>query len=508
MARAREHLQGIDGHGRRAGRRRPADPRPAGRRAPRRCRRPLPRLPRRAAPRQGAAALPAGRGRNGRSVVAGDELAPARRRAGRAPAARRAGLLRERRLGADVDADRDRRRAARPLAPALAEAGCPRRPRDAGQDQHGDREDGDAGVLRRACSGTARSTGRSRSRGARCGERPDSWMPALFLRLKGGGSGTSRASGRAKATSTSGRRSSARYGAAASRPSSAPGWARTSTGLARREPRARRDHGFPLAEHQRSELQQVSQFLQFNQDVTTAARLFKEELRDRSCGHEPAPGGGEDAPNLAHALAVGRSTANRSTPTIPYGSLAPARREALRHRQPRQPARGGAQGRRQGTRDVLLQLARAGAGRCPSRRQPKGRRPGARNPAASSTSSASSRRADSLVLTEDDYFDYLISLIQYKPRIPGVVGRPDDKHVAALPRLPAHRLELPGAVPADHEPGRELEAQAAHPRRGAGRSRGGRAHQPAAARKYLEDYFGSSGARRRSTSSGAAPPSS
>ena len=97
------------------------------------------------------------------------------------------------------------------------------------------------------------------------------------------------------------------------------------------------------------------------------------------------------------------------------------------------------------------------------------------------------------MLTEDDYFDYLISLIQYKPRIPWVVGEQTtstsllflgfqltDWNFRVLHRLimsqeGSSRLKQQTHVAVQVDPEEDALIN------------------PRAARKYLEDYFGSSG---------------
>ena len=118
------------------------------------------------------------------------------------------------------------------------------------------------------------------------------------------------------------------------------------------------------------------------------------------------------------------------------------------------------------------------------------------------------RDENSLVLTEDDYFEYLISLIQYKPRIPGVVGHQTtstsllflgfqltDWNFRVLYRLimsqeGSSKLKQLTHVAVQVDP------------------RGGRAHQPAGGPQVPRGLLRQLRARRRSTSSGAAPPSS
>ena len=497
-ARAREHLKGIKVDGRRAGRRRPADPRPADRRAPRRRRHPLPRLPRRAHG-EGACCCTC-RPRTEPPWRPRRRARPAHRRARRAPAAGRAGLVRERRLGADVDPGASIAAGQLvPLAPALAEAGVHAVLAMQGKISMETVKTAMpvffAELLKDGQIDRAFAVARGKVR-----ERPDSWMPALFLRLKGGRIWYEPGFGEGEETSKVG--GARRRGATGGEPFTpivGPGLGENVYGSLRDvSPRACRDAGFPLAEHQRSELQQVAQFVQFNQDGRHRARdVHGRSCAGRSCGDTLALGGGEGA-ELSRAHGAGGPAQPRRGPRRPVPAPGAARREALRHRQPRQPARGGARAEGKTPETFCLQLA---ARRSRPRRQgadgSRATSPRARGADAasrsSSTSSATSEDDDSLVLTEDDYFDYLISLIQYKPRIPGVVGEQTtstsllflgfqltDWSFRVLYRLimsqeGSSKLKQLTHVAVQIDPEEDTLIN------------------PRAARRYLEDYFGSSG---------------
>ena len=66
----------------------------------------------------------------------------------------------------------------------------------------------------------------------------------------------------------------------------------------------------------------------------------------------------------------------------------------------------------------------------------------------------------SLVLTEDDYFDYLIGLTRNNELVPGVVPPRPGGLLLALPRLPPRRLGLPRPVPQPDGPGRPASGNA------------------------------------------------
>ena len=114
---------------------------------------------------------------------------------------------------------------------------------------------------------------------------------------------------------------------------------------------------------------------------------------------------------------------------------------------------------------------------------------------------------DSLVITEDDYFDYLIGVTSRNDLIPGVVRRGAGRLGAALPGLRPGRVGLPCALPHHDAAGKAAGAAAStrtSPRRSTPKS--GRIIEPEGARRYLESTSGSR--PPGSASSGAAWPTS
>ena len=273
---------------------------------------------------------------------------------------------------------------------------------------------------------------------------------------------------------------------------------------ARRQPRACRDVGFPLAEHQRSELQQVSQFLQFNQDVATAREKFRTELRRQILRRHDVALRAEARTLTSRSSwrCVGQAQPRRRTPTIRTGSWRSSTRSSSSPPTPTTCSR-----RRSGPKARSPRRSSSTGGRRRRRRERED--DGRRSPTPTQPLVfhifGYFRDENSLVLTEDDYFDYLISLIQYKPRIPGVVGEQTTSTSLLFLGFQLTDWNFRVLLPADHEPGGELEAQAAHPRRGAGRSRGGRAHQPAGGPQVPRGLLRQLRAGEGPRSSGAAP---
>ncbi len=322
-------------------------------------------------------------------------------------------------------------------------------------------------------------------------QQPDSWMPALFLRLKGGklwyepGFGDGEGDfDKWKALVGAVRRGSIT-------PVVGPGLGERVYGPLRDATRELAETaGFPLAQHQRSELQQVSQFLQFNQDVATAREMFKAELRRQILQrHDSLPPEARELP-LSRLMALVGQRNRDEDPDDPYRLLAQLDAKLFVTANP----------------DNLLQEALKAEGKDPETFFFNWRdKTQVGESAAAGEQDPEPERPlvfhifgffrddDSLVLTEDDYFDYLISLIQYKPRIPAVVGHQTtstsllflgfqltDWNFRVLYRLimsqeGSSRLKQLTHVAVQVDPEEEALIN------------------PRAARKYLEDYFGSSG---------------
>ncbi len=320
-------------------------------------------------------------------------------------------------------------------------------------------------------------------------ERPDSWMPALFLRLKAGRiwyePGFGEADGdfdKWKALVGAVRRGSFT-------PIVGPGLGESVYGSLRDVSRTLAEEGFPLAEHQRYELQQVSQFLQFNQDIATARDEFKAALREQILArHGSLPGA--DALPLSKLMALAGEHNRKENPDDPYRLAAQLDAKLFVVASP----------------DNLLEEALKAEGKAPEtfffnwREKAQAgdvamEKDGDPDPAHPLVFHIFGffRDEDSLVLTEDDYFEYLISLIQYKPRIPGVVGHQTtstsllflgfqltDWNFRVLYRLimsqeGSSKLKQLTHVAVQVDPEEDALIN------------------PRAARKYLEEYFGSSG---------------
>ena len=154
-------------------------------------------------------------------------------------------------------------------------------------------------------------------------EQPDSWMPALFLRLKGGRIWYEPGFGEGEGDFDKWKALVGAVRRGSFTPIVGPGLGENVYGPIREVSRELAEtSGFPLAEHQRSELQQVSQFLQFNQDVATARELFKNELRHQILRrHESLPQEAK-ALSLSKLMAlVGQSHRDADTDD-PYALLA------------------------------------------------------------------------------------------------------------------------------------------------------------------------------------------
>jgi hypothetical protein len=320
-------------------------------------------------------------------------------------------------------------------------------------------------------------------------QQPDSWMPALFLRLKGGRiwyePGFGEADGdfdKWKALVGAVRRGSFT-------PIVGPGLGEGIYGSLRDVSRNLADEGFPLAEHQRFELQQVSQFLQFNQDVATAREEFKGALREQILARHGSLPGAETLP-LSKLMALAGEHNRKEDPNDPYRLAAQLDAKLFVTANP----------------DNLLEEALRAEGKTPKTfffnwrdkaqvGEATTEKDGEPDPAHPLVFHIFGffRDENSLVLTEDDYFEYLISLIQYKPRIPGVVGHQTtstsllflgfqltDWNFRVLYRLimsqeGSSKLKQLTHVAVQVDPEEDALIN------------------PRAARKYLEEYFGSSG---------------
>jgi hypothetical protein len=320
-------------------------------------------------------------------------------------------------------------------------------------------------------------------------QQPDSWMPALYLRLKGGRIWYEPGFGqgdedfvRWKALVGAVRRGSFT-------PIVGPRLGENVYGSLREVSRRLADEGFPLAEHQRFELQQVSQFLQFNQDIATARDSFKGALREQILARHGSLPGAEALPLSKLMALVGQRNRDEDADD-PYRLLAQLDAKLFVSANP----------------DNLLEEALRAEGKTPETfffnwrdkaqaGEPAPERDGEPDPEHPLVFHIFGffRDEDSLVLTEDDYFEYLISLIQYKPRIPGVVGHQTtstsllflgfqltDWNFRVLYRLimsqeGSSKLKQLTHVAVQVDPEEDALIN------------------PRAARTYLEDYFGSSG---------------
>jgi hypothetical protein len=321
-------------------------------------------------------------------------------------------------------------------------------------------------------------------------ERPDSWMPALFLRLRGGRIWYEPGFGEGECDFDKWKALVGAVRRGGFTPIVGPGLGEGVYGQLREVSRELAETtGFPLAEHQRSELQQVSQFLQFNQDVATARELFKNELRHQIVQRHPTLPPKARTLSLSKLMALVGRDHRDADDDDPYGLLADLDAKVFITANP----------------DNLLEEALKAKGKEPrtfffnwrdkaQTAEPNGadREPDTAHPLVFHIFGFF-QDEDSLVLTEDDYFEYLISLIQYKPRIPAVVGHQTtstsllflgfqltDWNFRVLYRLimsqeGSSKLKQLTHVAVQVDPEEEALIN------------------PRAARKYLEDYFGSSG---------------
>jgi hypothetical protein len=259
---------------------------------------------------------------------------------------------------------------------------------------------------------------------------PDSWMPALFLRLKRGRIWYEPGFGEGERDFDKWRALVGAVRRGTFTPIVGPGLGEGVYGPMRDASRELAETtGFPLAEHQRSELQQVSQFVQFNQDVVTARHLFRDELgRQILRRHDWVPA---DAKASLPGLMTLVGQHNRDeNPDDPYRLLAQLDAKLFVTANP----------------DNLLEEALKAEGKTPEtaffswreKKQVRGflsdqpkkpvdeldepkSEPDAEHPLTFHIF-GHFRYEDSLVLTEDDYFDYFVSLSQYKPWSRTVIG--------------------------------------------------------------------------------------
>jgi hypothetical protein len=251
-------------------------------------------------------------------------------------------------------------------------------------------------------------------------ERPDSWMPALFLRLKGGKIWYEPGFGEGEGDFEKWESLVHAVRSGNFTPIVGSGLGERVYGTLRDVARELGESaGFPLAEHQLSELPQVCQYLQFSQSVDFARGKFKEQLRRQALQRHSTLSADEKKLNLPLLLARVGQNNRKEDPADPYTLVArlPAQvfitanpdnllLEALKS-EDKEP-------------DVFFfnwrEKTKAGDPK-PERDEQE---PTAKKPLVFHVFGYF-RDENSLVLTEDDYFDYLIGLIQYKPRIPKAV---------------------------------------------------------------------------------------
>jgi hypothetical protein len=122
-------------------------------------------------------------------------------------------------------------------------------------------------------------------------ERPDSWMPALFLRLKGGKIWYEPGFGEGDGDFAKWQALVHSVRSGQFTPVVGAGLGEMVYGTLRDAARELAEEaGFPLAEHQRSELPQVSQYLRVSQSAVFARDKVKEQLRRQILrGHDTLP---------------------------------------------------------------------------------------------------------------------------------------------------------------------------------------------------------------------------
>jgi SIR2-like domain/CHAT domain len=318
-------------------------------------------------------------------------------------------------------------------------------------------------------------------------QRPDSWMPALFMRLKGGRIWYEPGFGEGEGDFEKWRALVGAVRRGSFTPIVGPGLGDRVYGSLRDATRELAEStGFPLADYQRSELQQVSQFLQFNQDIATARELFREELRSQILRrHDSLPPEAKTLGLARLSAIVGENNRNQD-PDDPYRLLAQLDAKLFVTANP----------------DNLLEEALTANDKVPETlffnwREKKQvdelkREPEPKYPLVFHIFGYF-RDDESLVLTEDDYFDYFVSLIQYKPWSRTLIGAQTvstsllflgfgltDWNFRVLYRLimgqeGSSKLKQLTHVAVQIDPEEDALIN------------------PRAARKYLEAYFGSSG---------------
>jgi hypothetical protein len=249
-------------------------------------------------------------------------------------------------------------------------------------------------------------------------ERPDSWMPALFRRLKGGKIWYEPGFGEGEGDFAKWQALVQSVRSGHFTPIVGSGLGETVYGTLRDAARELAEEaGFPLAEHQRSELPLVSQYLGVSQSVVFARQKFKEQLRRqilRRHGTLPAELKNASLPNLLRVVGQNNRDAD---PADSYKLLAQLPAPIFITANP----------------DNLLQEALKAQGKEPdvfffnwrekiddAKLERYDREPTLKKPLVFHVFGYF-KDDNSIVLSEDDYFDYLIGLIQYKSRIPKVV---------------------------------------------------------------------------------------
>jgi len=249
------------------------------------------------------------------------------------------------------------------------------------------------------------------------GNRPDFWMPALYLRLRSGRiwyePGFGKGDDFEKWQSIVSHVRDGKFVAITGSGVAESIWG-DSRNLARELAQA---HGFPLASYQRDDLPEVMQYLSVSQDPTYAVQAVVAQLRSEVLRRQGArlPAELLQAP-LPKILDVVMETPREGQPKNPYQILA------------------GLPGSVYicATRDTLMTRALKQAGKSPQVLYPSWRRTGENIPAEpiyEGTPSPATPvvyqllgvfgKDESLVLTEDDYFDYMIATVTYKlvPRV-------------------------------------------------------------------------------------------